>query len=182
MKKFKIKQLPFFACIVILFLSCNSKKSTGLTSNDNKIADTLSYAYKATYSADITVPSHPEYAQKVLTVWKMFETNQVDAMKQYYADTVTYEDASGYRFHGKSDDLLNFPRKDIEELDSLRFDISTWQSLHLNDRDEDWVYIWAAERRYPKKGNADTTLIHEQWQVKNGKVVFFNQYKSKPAK
>ena len=179
MKIHIIKHLSFIACTVIFFLSCNSKNSSKTAENVNKKVDTFSYAYKATYSSDVTVSSHAGYAQKVLTVWKMFERNRIDSMKQFFADTITYEDAAGNRFFGSSDDLLNLARKDIANLDSLRFDISMWQSLHVNDRNEDWVYIWAAERRYPKKGNADTTLIHEQWKIKDSRIVFFNQYKAK---
>jgi hypothetical protein len=92
---------------------------------------------------------------------------------------VIYENSDGYYFHGPVDSLLNFARGDVKALDSLRFDISMWQSLHMNDRNEDWVYIWAAERRYEKGGKADTTLIHEQWKVENGKVSYFNQYKKR---
>ena len=181
MKNFKPSQFSFIACIIIFSLSCNSNNNSGSAVDTGKIKDTLTYTYKASYSSDLMAPSHPEYAQKVLTVWKMFETNQIEAMKPYYADTVTYEDASGYKFHGKKDSLLDFARKDIENLDSLRFDISMWQSLHINDRNEDWVYVWATERRYPKKGGiADTSLIHEQWKIVDGKVAYFNQYEAKP--
>jgi hypothetical protein len=167
-------------CLSLFFLvSCGSNDRPAADGRDGKVVDTFSHPYKATYSADITLSVHPENLQKVLTVWKMFETNQIAAMKQYYADTVTYEDASGMKFHGRSDDLLKLAGQDIENLDSLRFDISMWQDIHINDRNEDWVYIWAAERRYPKKGIADTSLIHEQWKIENGKVAYFNQYKSK---
>lgn len=138
-----------------------------------------SYPFKATYSSDVAISTHPEYLQKVLTIWKMFETKRIDAMKQYYADSVTYEDASGYTFHGRSDSLLEFARKDVEGLDSLRFDISMWENVHLNDRNEDWVYIWAAERRYSANGRADTSLIHEQWKIVDGKVSYFNQLKGR---
>ncbi|HKB44255.1 MAG TPA: nuclear transport factor 2 family protein [Chitinophagaceae bacterium] len=170
-----------------LLLSCNSKNETGTNSTADKTTDSVSisysYPYKATYSSDVVVPSHPEYAQKVLKVWKFFEAGNVDSMKQYYADTVTYEPANGQRFHGKAGDLLYFAEKNISEsLDSMRFDISTWQSVHVTDKNEDWVYVWAAERKYPKRGKADTILIHEQWKIENGKIVYFNQYKATPPK
>lgn len=163
-------------CITVSLSSCNSKN------NADKKIDTISYPYKATNSSDVTVPSHPEYAQLVLKVWKMFESKQIDSMKQYYADTVTYEPASGQRFYGSKNDLLSYAAKDVESLDSLRFDISTWQSVHLNDKKEDWVYIWAAERRYEKNGKADTSLIHEQWKIENNKITYFNQYIATQAK
>jgi hypothetical protein len=182
MKFIKIAQTVAIV-LAILFLSCASKSNEIISANNvsNK-TDTFSYPYKATYSSDVTIPSHPDYAHEVLTVWKEFESNQVDSIRQYFADTVIYENAEGARFRGSSNELLNLARKDIEGLDSLRFDISMWQSLHANDRNEDWVYIWAAERRYAKNGSADTTLIHEQWKIKDNKVVFFNQYKAKAVK
>jgi SnoaL-like domain len=176
-----MKLLLKFIAIGLLF-SCNSKNGPQKTPTADKIAGDFPVPYKATYSSDVIVPSHPEFAQKVLTVWKMFETGNIDSMKQYYADTVTYEPANGHRFRGKAEDLLSYAKKDIEGLDSLRFDISTWQSVHVADKNEDWVYIWCAERRYPKKGNADTSMMHEQWKIENGKIVYFNQYLATPAK
>ena len=45
------------------------------------------------------------------------------------------------------------------------------------DKNEDWVNIWSRERRYPKShGKADTVLMQENWKVKDGKVVAFDQY------
>jgi hypothetical protein len=170
-------------CLVSLFMvACQQDAGTHVLPHATPVKDTLRYAFKATYSSDITVPGSALIAQKVLQVWQMFETAQVDSMKPYFADTVTYEDASGMRFHGPTAALLSYAKKDIDGLDSMRFDISVWQSAHLNDKNEDWVDIWSTERRYPKKGAADTVLMQENWRVKNGLVVYFNQYLAKLPK
>jgi hypothetical protein len=143
--------------------------------------DTLTYAYKATYSSDITVPGNPVNAQKVLQVWKMFETVKIDEMKTYFADSVNYHDAHGMHFFGPAEKLLSYAKKDIEGLDSMRFDIISWQSAHVNDKNEDWVNIWSTERRYGKNGaKADTVLMQENWKVKDGKVIYFDQYLATP--
>jgi len=168
----------FFATTLLAF-ACNAKqRSNDATANNNLSEDTFHYAYTALYSSNITAPTNRLNAQKVLTVWKLFESNQIDAMKPYWADSVTYHDASGLNFHGPSSQLLDIARKDISELDSLRFDLITWQSEHVNDRNDDWVRIWARERRYSKNGKADTVLIQENWQIKNGRIIYFDQYKA----
>ncbi|HMH22144.1 MAG TPA: nuclear transport factor 2 family protein [Puia sp.] len=178
-----MKKLLYFSLINLMLAGCNSNTGTTATAPaDQHVPDTLSYLFKASYSSDITVPSNPRYAQKVLQVWKMFETAQIEAMKPYFADTVTYDDASGMHFHGPAASLLAFAKKDIENLDSMRFDISMWQSAHSNDRNEDWINIWSTERRYPKKGMPDTVLMQENWKVKEGLVVYFNQYLAKLPK
>jgi len=168
--------------LIIITVSCKSKIDSSGSNPVNLLPDSVNYPFRATYSTKVEESTHPEYLQTVLKIWKLFESNKIDEMKKFYSDTVTYEDASGHTFYGRSDSLLNFARKDIEGLDSLRFDISLWENIHLADRNEDWVYIWAAERRYPKKGKPDTSLIHEQWRIENGKVNYFNQYKSKVPK
>src|SRR5205823_9715463 len=122
----------------------------------------------ASYTSDVTVPGRRDYLKTVLTIWKMFERNDIDAMKPLFADSITYEDASGMRYHGSSAGLLAYAKKDIEGLDSLRFDISRWESVHSNDHNTDWISIWRLERRYSKKGGADTMRMQENWMVQNG--------------
>jgi hypothetical protein len=168
--------------VVVILFSC-----TSVTTQDTApvaavpAKDTMTYAYKATYSSDITVPGDPVNAQKVLQVWKMFETAKIEEMKPYFADSVKYDDAHGMHFYGPAEKLLAYAKTDIDGLDSMRFDIVVWQSAHVNDKNEDWVNIWSRERRYGKNGGkADTVLMQENWQVKNGKVVAFDQYLSKP--
>ena len=172
-----MKQIIFIAFILITMAACNTK--TNSVATDTGMKDTLNYAFKATYSSDITVPANPVNAQKVLQVWKMFQSMDINAMKPYFADTIQYDDAGGMHFHGSAEQLLSYAKKDVDGLDSMRFDISMWQSAHLNDKNEDWVNIWSTERRYAKNGKADTVLMQENWQVKDGKVVQFNQYLAK---
>ncbi len=169
--------------LIILLGACGSVTDKELPYVSDKpapVKDTLSYRYRATYSSDITVPGNPLYAQKVLQVWKMFETDSIEAMKPYFADSVKYDDASGMHFFGPTAQLLAIAKTDIDGLDSMRFDILMWQSAHVNDLNEDWVNIWSRERRYGKHGGrADTVLMQENWKLKDGKVTAFNQYVAK---
>ncbi len=181
-----MKILLPFTIMASVFISC-STNSTEIKNDEKKnnvsnnpvTKDSTTYPYKALYSSDLSMSTHPENAQKVLTVWKLFEENRVGAMKPYYADTVTYESASGFRYHGPAEGLLAVAKKEMDKLDSLRFDITTWESIHSNDKNEDWVNIWCYERRYPKKGMADTTLMFEKWMLKDGRINYFNQYIAK---
>ena len=172
-----MKKIFIIGTALTMLLACNENKST-VTEKNNTIADTTTYSYKAVYSSDFSLSTDPSIAKMVLTVWKFFETKQIDTLKKYYADTVTYDPSNGPRFYGSSADLLSYAKKDVEGLDSLRFDITMWQSVHINDKNEDWVFIWARERRYEKSGKADTMSIHEQWKVQNNKITYFNQYSS----
>ncbi len=184
-----MKTLFYLVFIASVFISCNTN-STKIKNDEKKndvssnpvTKDTTTYPYKALYSSDLSMSTHPENAQKVLTIWKMFEHNRVDDMKPYFADTVTYENASGHGYHGSVAGLLAVAKREMDKLDSLRFDITTWESIHSNDKNEDWVNVWCYERRYPKMGAADTTLMYERWMLKDGRINYFNQYIAKVPK
>ena len=166
--------------LIVLLASCNSGLKQETPAAAVSPVDTLTYAYKAIYSSDITVPGNPVNAQKVLEVWKMFESAKIKEMKPYFADTVKYDDAHGMHFYGPTDQLLAYAKSDIDGLDSMRFDIVMWQSAHVNDRNEDWVNIWSRERRYGRNGGkTDTVLMQENWKVKDGRIVAFDQYLAK---
>jgi hypothetical protein len=107
----------------------------------------------------------------------MFETANIKAMKPYFADSLMYNDAQGMHFFGPTDKLLAYAKSDTDGRDSMRFDIIAWQSAHVKDKNEDWVNIWSKERRYGKNGGkADTLSMQENWKVKDGKVIYFDQY------
>jgi len=103
-------------------------------------------------------------------------------MKPFYADTVTYDDASGNHYHGPAEGLLAIAKKEMDKLDSLRFDIDMWESVHSNDKNEDWVNIWCRERDYPIAGKPDTVVMYERWMMKDGRVYAFNQLTGKMPK
>ncbi|MEP6952051.1 MAG: hypothetical protein ABI863_22365 [Ginsengibacter sp.] len=73
-----MKAIFAFMFIIFISVSCNtnSKESAAGTNNNSNTKDALAYLHKALYSSDLSMPSHPEYAQKVLTVWKMYEKKQ----------------------------------------------------------------------------------------------------------
>jgi hypothetical protein len=178
-----MKKIFFQSLLIFCVGSCTvTPEKKDSDSTKGAIAkDTLSYPYTATYTSDLE-KGDPGNAQKVLTVWKMYEHKQMDAMKPFYADTVTYDDARGNHFVGPAEGLLAIAKKEMEKLDSLRFDISSWESVHANDKNEDWVNVWCTERGYPKTGKADTSLMYEQWKIKNGRIYYFNQYYAKLPK
>jgi hypothetical protein len=167
-----------FAIAAFLALQACREKNTASGRGDLP-AEAMTFPYKAGYSSDFILSSNPANAQRVLKVWKFFESDLIDSMRPYFADTVIYQDATGMRFQGSPDSLLGMVRDEMKSLDSLRFDIQSWESVHASDRNEDWVRIWARERVYPRQGKPDTTLMQENWLVVGGRVAYFDQYKAK---
>src|SRR5450432_4214812 len=137
-----MKPILIYAASILLFASCNTNLPKDTVSNAVSENDSITYPYTASYSSNLSMQTNPDIAKRVLTVWKMYENKEMDSMKPYYADTVTYDDASGMHYYGPAEGLLNIAKQEMATLDSLRFDISMWESVHSNDKNEDWVNIW----------------------------------------
>src|SRR5476651_1611840 len=115
-KNHKVKNSVLYLAMAVMTASCTSGTKPEANPVTTPAKDTLTYAYKATYSSDITVPGNPLIGQKVLKIWKMFETMKIQEMKPYFADTVQYNDASGMHFHGSIMQLLSYAKKDVDGL------------------------------------------------------------------
>src|SRR5882724_6895942 len=101
-----MKKLLLAAATCCLLMACNSSSSdavkTAPAETDAIAKDTTVYPFTASYTSDVTAPGRRDYLKTVLTIWKMFERNDIDGMKPYFADSITYEDASGMRYQGSS--------------------------------------------------------------------------------
>jgi hypothetical protein len=179
-----VKEVAFVALFLLFLISCalHDDNIRKVGTAHARALDNMNFPYKPSYSSDISVSDRSDYVLLTLRAWKLFEEKQFDSLFSFFADSVSYQDPDGISFHGPKEKLIEDIKKDAETLDSIRFDLISWLPSHINDKDEDWVSIWAVERIYPKIGKADTTWIQENWQIKKGKLAFFNQFRARPAK
>ncbi|HSC38465.1 MAG TPA: hypothetical protein VLD19_11350 [Chitinophagaceae bacterium] len=141
-------------------------------------ADSLHYPYKATYSSAFTM-GDPANAKIVLDIWKAYETNKLGDTKSLFADSVTMEFSDGFFLHTSRDSLIAGGNADRAQYASVIDSVEAWQSIHLTDKNEDWVAVWAREWTASNKGKKDTAAVHEIWQLKGGKVTYMAQYRGK---
>ena len=169
-----------FAVTIILFmLSCSqNQSSSGAKADTTQMAkaDTTSYAYKAGYSSSFDI-GKPEGAKTVLEIWKAYENNKLADTKNLWADTVTLQ-LENYTFHGSPDSAIAGGPADRSKFTSVIDSVDAWLPMHANDKNEDWVAVWAREFTVDKKGKKDTVDLHEVWLLKNGKARYMSQYRA----
>jgi hypothetical protein len=169
----------FTIAIVLFMLSCSQNQSASGTAGDSTQmakADTTSYAYKAGYSSSFDI-GKPEASKTVLAIWKSYENNKLADSKDLWSDSVTLQ-FENFTFHGSRDSAIAGGIADRAQFTSVIDSVDAWVPLHSNDRNADWVAVWAREFTVDKKGKKDTADIHEIWQLKDGKARFMSQYRS----
>src|SRR5882757_10484586 len=173
-----MRRLFAVTALAALFAGCTDNPAPEKKDAMAPASDSLHYAYKAAYSSAFTM-GDPANAKIVLDIWKAYETNKLGDTKSLWADSVTMEFSDGFFLHTSRDSLIAGGNADRAQYASVIDSVDAWQSIHLTDKNEDWVAVWAREWTASNKGKKDTAAVHEIWQLKGGKVTYMAQYRGK---
>jgi ketosteroid isomerase-like protein len=175
-----MKRLFFILATAVFFGACNNKASDETTSSDKKEEkmDTLNYAYKAEYSSDFKM-GDAHHSQMVLNLFKAWEENRLDDMKPVLADSVWVEFSDGGKFNGTADSLIATGKQFRATYSSIKTTVDGWMSVHSNDKNEDYVLVWAKDITTDKTGKVDSMRGHSYWQIKNDKIAGWSEFNQK---
>ena len=123
----------------------------------------------------------PAMGQKVAELWKMYDENDMDASKRYFADTVTMWIPTAMT--GPRDSILAWVKQGRSMQTKVSSSVRSAVSLRDKDNGETWAVIWEQEVDTDATGKVDSFYLHEAWQFdKDMKVNFMIQYVNKPAR
>jgi len=100
-----MRRLFAVTALAALFAGCTNNPAPEKKDAMASAADSLHYAYKATYSSAFTM-GDPANAKIVLDIWKAYETNKLGDTKSLWADSVTMEFSDGFFLHTSRDSLI----------------------------------------------------------------------------
>ena len=181
-----MKQLSFTALILCALIACNTA-TTSTNLKDTMLADTTSsnenvtYAYPVEYASDFTI-GDPKHSQSVLTLWKDYDNNMMDAHKNLFADSVEFVSSNG-DIKGSKDSVINAISAYRNGFSNAVSSVSVVVSLKPKAKDESWVSVWGKEVDTYKSGKTDSVYLNEIWMFnKDEKISYIEQLQEKPQK
>ena len=133
--------------------------------------------YKADYSASFKM-GNPDYAKKVLEMWKDYDDNQF-TRHDYFSDTVVVHLSDGSVTKGKAKNIEGVS-KWRGAMASAKSTIHAWVPLYSEDTKDNLVCIWGTEVDTYADGKKETKGLHEVWWFnKDGKVTMIRQWETK---
>jgi hypothetical protein len=90
--------------------------------------------------------------------------------------------AAGVRIRTTKQSLMDSLKSWRGQSDKLSSDIITGLSIHSPEKNEDWVLVWSMNHFTSKAGKVDSVFSNDNWQVKNGKLVYLTSLEQKPIK
>lgn len=164
---------------ITCFISCNSTdEATRVESASTKESDATpaNYPYIANYSSDFEM-GDPKNSTTILNLWKNWESGDLMAGKESFADTVEIQSAGGVVLHGSRDSVVAQVQRIRSTMGTVHCEIDAFLPVKSRDKDEQWVCVWGKEVRTDKNGKMDSVFMEESWRLnKQGKVDFMLQY------
>ncbi len=164
-----------------LLLSCNDDKAEGTgtsstTDSTGKKKDKDAMPYTATYSSDFEIGKE-KHARIVLDIWKAYEENAFDRVRDHFADTITVINSDGIAMTGPRDSIIQLTSEYRNSIPELRTEVDAWLATHADDRDQYFVNIWGKEVFGDGKGKLDSMRLHEVWMFnEDDKIIYMTQY------
>ena len=172
MKKF----FPFIAAAA-LFSACNADSTADSTTSDSTVAKSaVALPSPVGYSSSFEMGNADYTATIVQGSWKDWETNNLDNMKNWVADTITVFHSDGSMVKGV-DSLMARWKRQRAVYTTVIDSIDAVVPVYSTDKKENWVLVWAREINTKKDGKKDTVALMETWRInKDGKADFLLQY------
>jgi ketosteroid isomerase-like protein len=181
-----MKKILLCFCFGTFLLSCNSdKEKTETPAAADKPAETTAaptdLPYKASYSSSWTTDVPDADLKTALMSYKYWADANMSGLESTLADSVWVDFAGGDHFGGTKADLMKKWATYRDSLSSVSIDMEGWQKMYATDKKDGFIVTWYKEIDTYKSGKADSAYYHDINQMKNGKIVWYSQYK-RPAK
>ena len=177
-----MRKIVFCFSLALFVLSCNNdKKKTETTGTSTTEKTMVDLPYKASYSANFTQDVSDADLKMVLMTYKDWADGNMSGLANALSDTVTVDMSSGDHLVKTNADLMKMWTTLRDSLSSINIDMQGWQKMYEPDKKEGYVVTWYKETDNFKTGKVDSAYYHDINQIKNGKIVWYAQYKL-PAK
>lgn len=160
-----------------LFIACNNEKEDNDDDGDHDAkASVIKMPYTAGYSTSF-VMGNPDYATTIVQgSWKDWETNNLDNMKSWIADTIVAFHSDNSMVKGADSLMANWKTARAKYTSSIDT-VDAVMSVYSTDKKENWVLVWARAIDTKLDGTKDTVAIMETWRInKDGKADRLLQY------
>lgn len=175
-----MKKLLLFICLVTFFASCNNGKKTEFTTNADSTSSDKAPAdlpYTASYTSSWSDNVSDADLKMVLMTYKDWSSGNMKGVSASMGDSVEYDMNSGKHSKLTNQELIKMWTATRDSLKSVSIDMQAWQKMYSTDKKDSYIVTWYKETDTYKTGKVDSASYHDINQVKDGKIVWYSQYK-----
>ena len=183
-----MKKIMIFFLAAASLTACNDTAKTAgrtdSTSMDNTAKSTVDLPFTALYTTNWSDNVSDVDLKTVMNTYKDWRDGNMSGLESALADSVDVDMSSGEHLKLSKADLIKMWRTYRDSLSSVKIDMATWHKMHATDSSDSYIVTWYDETDTYKTGKVDSAAYHDINQVKDGKIIWYAQYKrpKKPMK
>jgi uncharacterized lipoprotein NlpE involved in copper resistance len=171
MKKF----IFAFVSFVAFLMACNNKEE----SKAGNSTSSLKLPYEAGYTSEFNNNVSDADLLLVLNSYKYWEAGDYTALRSTMGDSMSVDGADGFKFNGRTDSLMKTWKTMRDSLSTVVIKVDVWLKNHALKDSADYINVWYKEIDTYKTGKVDSANYSDVNMIKNGKIVWFSQFKQK---
>lgn len=174
-----MKKIFLCFCSAGFLLSCNSEKEKPAAPETTTTAEksTLELPYTASYTSSWSTDVSDADLKTVLMTYKDWADGNMSGVAAALADTTSVDFSTGDHVKGPKADIVKMFTTYRDSLSSVKIDMQGWQKMYATDKKETYIVTWYDETDTYKNGKVDSGSYHDINQLKDGKIIYYGQYK-----
>jgi ketosteroid isomerase-like protein len=177
-----MKKTILYCSLALSLFACkdNSTKTKAMTTESTSTSTeqpTVDLPYKASYSSQWSTDVSDADLKTVLMSYKDWEDGNMSGLAKEMGDTVVVDMSSGDHLKKTNADLMKLWSAYRDSLSSVKIDMQAWHKMYAKDKKEGYIVTWYDETDTYKNGKVDSASYHDINQVKDGRIIWYAQYK-----
>lgn len=176
-----MRKILFGLIITTIAFSCkNAEVKSATDTKDTTAAATkpaVDLPYTADYESNWSDNVSDADLKMVLTTYKDWTDGNMPGLEAALADTTTIDMSSGTHIRKPKADIINMWKTNRDSLSSVKIKMDAWHKMYATDKGDAYVVTWYNEYDTYKNGRVDSAAYHDINQIKDGKLVWYSQYK-----
>lgn len=168
---------------MFLLAACKSEPAA---TEEKPAAETTEVKAEAPLPMDVYYKGEAEMGSRdnmiVVMNWNRFlSEKKLDSAKALLGDSVMVQLFDGTIINTTRDSLMNVVASMVNSYDSIKVGYVAAIPINVKTKEgvDEWVFSWTDER-YESKNKKEHANIHEDYVLKNGRIVTVYQYRQQP--
>jgi hypothetical protein len=176
----------FVLASLAMLAACNSNDTAKTDTMKSGIDSTttmkdIKSPYDILYSSKFAI-DEPKNAETLLALWKDWDSGNLSAHKDMFADSVEMHFSNGSMMHSSRDSVIASAQSYRNTFASSVDIVNAVMAVKSTDKNESWALIWGMEKNTDKKGKVDSSYLQETWRFnKAGQADLFYQFRAAGA-
>jgi ketosteroid isomerase-like protein len=160
-------------------VACNNEpnKEKPAETSGEKTTAAVDLPYTPSYGSNWSSDVSDADLKTVLMTYKDWADANMSGLSKEMGDSIVVDMSNGEHLAKTNAELMKIWKTNRDSLSSVKIEMTAWHKMYSTDKKQAFVVTWYDETDTYKTGKIDSATFHDINGLKDGKIVYYGQYK-----